>query len=197
MDDQNEILRLRKEIERLRGLLDQRTAALIPAPTDAESLHTNFEFLNDCCRYSENLLSQEDIRKKWKLTDEDWERAGSDDVLARAIEETKTQRVRSGASKRERAQQHIVKAPDILEKIMSDDSANARHRVDSIKALDALADPGPQPVLPVEKFIITIDLSADTKAKGLESNPADVLTIDATPLKTPAAIADETEDWKR
>jgi hypothetical protein len=158
MDDQNEILQLRKEIERLQGLLDQRTAARLPAQTDAKSLHTNFEFLSDCCRYSENLLSQEDVRKKWALTDEDWERAGSDNELVRAIEETKVQRVRSGAAKREKAQQHVVRGVDVLSKIMDDPNANPRHRVDSVKALDALADPGPQPALPAEKFIITIDL---------------------------------------
>jgi hypothetical protein len=194
MDDQNEILQLRKEIERLQGLLDQRTAARLPAQTDAKSLHTNFEFLSDCCRYSENLLSQEDVRKKWALTDEDWERAGSDNELVRAIEETKVQRVRSGAAKREKAQQHVVRGVDVLSKIMDDPNANPRHRVDSVKALDALADPGPQPALPAEKFIITIDLSGDSKLK----NPDDVITIDATPLKTPAAIADKPEDdWKR
>src|SRR5262249_12070503 len=103
MDDQNEVLRLRREVERLQGLLDQRTAALLPARTDAKSLHTNFEFLNDCCRYFENLLSEAAVRKKWELTNEDWERAGSDDELVRAIEETKIQRVRSGAAKREKA----------------------------------------------------------------------------------------------
>jgi len=194
MDEQNEIPRLRKEIERLQGLLDQRTATLIPAQTDAKLLHTNFEFLNDCCRYSENLLSQQDVRKKWKLSDEDWERAGSDDKLAQAIEETKIQRIRSGATKRERAQQHITRGPTVLASIMDDPNANPRHRVDSVKALDALADPGPQPALPAEKFIITIDLSGDSKLK----NPDDVITIDATPLKTPAAIADKPEDdWKR
>ena len=77
---------------------------------------------------------------------------------------------------------------------MDDPNANPRHRVDSVKALDTLADPGPQTTLPAEKFIITIDLTGDSKLK----DPRDILTIDATPLKTPAAIMDKTEDdWKR
>src|SRR5215472_632571 len=127
MDDQNEILRLRKEIERLQGLLDQRTAALIPAQTDAKSLHTNFEFLNDCCRYSENILSQEDVRKKWHFDAAAWELLGADNELVRAIEETKIQRVRSGAAKREKSQQLVTKAPDILSGIMCDPGASAKH----------------------------------------------------------------------
>jgi hypothetical protein len=37
-------------------------------------------------------------------------------------------------------------------------------------------------------------ISGDSNLK----NPDDVITIDATPLKTPAAIADKPEDdWKR
>jgi hypothetical protein len=197
MDDQNEILQLRKEIERLQGLLDQRTAARLPAQTDAKSLHTNFEFLSDCCRYSENLLSQEDVRKKWALTDEDWERAGSDNELVRAIEETKVQRVRSGAAKREKAQQHVVRGVDVLSKIMDDPQANARSRVDSIKALDALADPGPQhAAAEQDRIIIRIDLGADTRAKGLESNPADILIYEAavrpnTPQELPPPRKDD------
>ena len=74
---------------------------------------------------------------------------------------------------------------------MSDDDANERHRIDAAKALDALADPGPQAVPPAEHFHIVIDLSGDSKLK----DPNDILVIDAT--KTPAAIANKTEDeWK-
>jgi hypothetical protein len=77
---------------------------------------------------------------------------------------------------------------------MDDPQANARHRVDSIKALDALADPGPQTAPPADRFIIRIDLSADSKLKSAEPDPNDVIIIDAT---RPAAIVDKTEDkWK-
>jgi hypothetical protein len=66
--------------------------------------------------------------------------------------------------------------------------------VDSIKALDALADPGPQTAPPADRFIIRIDLSADAKLRSAEPDPNDVIVIDAT---RPAAIASKTEDdWK-
>ena len=153
---------------------------------EVADLKNNHEFVSDCCRWSEGTLSESAVRKKWHFDAATWELLGSDDELVRAIEETKIHRVRSGAAKRERAQQHIVKAPDILEKIMSDDSANARHRVDSIKALDALADPGPQAAPPADRFIITIDLTADAKLRAAEPDPKDVIVIEAT--KTLAAI---------
>jgi len=191
--DQNEILRLREEVARLQAQLE---AQRVPIRSDTTSLVDNSELIEDLARYQEGLYTQQQVKKRWrKLIDEKtWNELGSDDELVQAIEARRVQRVRSGAFKRERAQQHITKAPDVLEKIMSDDSANARHRVNSIKALDALADPGPQSALPAEKFIITIDLTGDSKIK----DPRDILTIDATPLKTPTAIANKSEDdWER
>ena len=172
----------------------QEAATKVPPRAEIADLKDNHEFVSDCCRYNEGVLSEAAVRKKWHFDAATWELLGSDDELVRAIEETKIQRVRNGAAKRERAQQHVVRGVDVLSAIMDDPNANPRHRVDSVKALDTLADPGPQTTLPAEKFIITIDLTGDSKLK----DPRDILTIDATPLKTPAAIMDKTEDdWKR
>src|SRR5262249_22577934 len=68
-----------------------------------------------------------------------------------------------------------------LASIMDDARANARHRVDSIKALDSLAGNGPDAAAEQERIFIRIDLSADTK------DPKDVLTFEATvpPKPTP------------
>jgi len=187
----DELEYLRKENERLRKALNDRQQVSIASP---RSFLEDHEFITDCCRYAEGIFSKQDVKKKYHFDDATWTRLGEDEALIETIELEKVRRVRSGAFKREKAQQHIVKAPDILEKIMSDDSANARHRVDSIKALDALADPGPQATPPADKFIITIDLTADAKLRSAEPDPNDVIVIDAT---RPAAIPDKTEDdWK-
>ena len=146
---------------------------------EVADLKNNHEFISDCCRWSEGVLDEAAVRTRWNFDAATWELLGSDDELVRAIEETKIHRVRSGAAKRERAQQHVVRGVDVLSKIMDDPMANARSRVDSIKALDALADPGPQHAAAEQgRFIIKIDLGADTRAKGLESKPDDVLIID-------------------
>ena len=186
----NELEHLRKEVERLQKALNDRQQVSVASP----ALIENQALLEDLARYSEGILSQQQVKKRWQelIDEKTWEILGSDDALVQAIELEKARRVRSGAAKRERAQQHIVKAPDILEKIMSDDSANARHRVDSIKALDALADPGPQAAPPADRFIITIDLTADAKLRSAEPDPHDIITIDATPRKTPIE-----DDWQR
>ena len=173
----NELEHLRKEVERLQKALNDRQQVSVASP----ALINNHELIEDLARYQEGLWTQQQVKKRWRelIDEKTWNELGSDDELVRAIEIRRVQRVRSGAYKRERAQQHIVKAPDILEKIMSDDNANARHRVDSIKALDALADPGPQTAPPAELFRIVIDLTADAKLKSAEPDPHDIITIEA------------------
>src|SRR5262249_35717214 len=157
------------------------------------------EFVTDLARYSEKLLTEKFIRRKYgNLTDDVWASLGENDELVSAIEAEKALRVRNGSAKRERAQLHIVKAPDVLEKIMSDETQNSRHRVDAVKALDSLADNGPRSTHTADKFIIRIDLTADAKLKGIEPDPKDIIEYDATPRKTPAAITDQSEDdWKK
>src|SRR5262249_55884184 len=159
----------------------QEAATKIPPRAEVADLKDNHEFVSDCCRHIEGVLSEAAVRKQWHFVAATWELLGDDDGLVRAIEETKINRVRSGAAKRERAQQHILRGVEVLSKIMDDPQANARHRVDSVKALDALADPGPQHAAAEQgRFIIRIDLGADTRAKGLEPNPADILVYETT-----------------
>src|SRR5262249_6427592 len=135
--------------------------------------------VQDLCRYAENLASESAIRKKWRLSEDVWEALGADDELVRAVEEEKTRRVRSGAAKSELAEAHVNRGPNVFATIMDEPRANARHRVDSIKALDSLAANGPEAAAEQERIIIKIDLGADTRAKGQAPNPGDVVIIDA------------------
>jgi len=173
----------------------------VPDPT--RSLRENSELIQDLCRYAENLTSESAIRKKWRLSEEMWEQLGADDELVRAIEEEKTRRIRSGATKRELAQQHVVRGPQVLASIMDDPRANARHRVDSIKGLDDLAANGPGAAAEQDRIVIRIDMGADVRAKGQAPNPADVVIIDtvarpSTPKQIEADHSEQPSDeWRR
>src|SRR6516164_2764213 len=96
------------------------------------------EFITDLCRFSEGVYTEAAVRKKYHFTEETWTALGTDDALCERVETEKLRRIRSGATKRELAQLHIIRGPDVLATIMDDPKANARHRVDSIKALDDL-----------------------------------------------------------
>src|SRR5262245_24800462 len=134
---------------------------------DTTNLSGNLELITDCCRYSEGILTEKQIRQKYHLFDEPaWERLGSDELLIEKIELEKVRRIRSGAAKREKAQQLIVQAVDVLGGIALDPSASPKHRIDASKTLDAFADNGPARAPDSgERFSIVINLGADHKIK--------------------------------
>ena len=156
-----------------------------PAP-DHRALINNTELVSDLARFAEALCTESAIRKKWRLSEDVWEWLGGSDEMVRAIEEERTRRIRSGATKRELAQQHIVRGPGALAAIMDSPTSNDRHKVDAIKALNAIADPGPEAAAGEEKIYIRIDLSADTK------DPKDVLTFEAA---VPPKLNPPIDDW--
>jgi|APPan5920702963_1055757.scaffolds.fasta_scaffold21062_2 hypothetical protein len=145
--------------------------SLVPSKTFRE----NDELVSDLARFSEGILTEKQVRKKWHLLDESaWVAIGEDDLMVEMVEAEQVRRIRNGAAKREKAQNFVTSAPDVLNGIMSDPKANARHRIDSAKALDDLAGFAPQrPGVEQDRVVIRIDLSADTK------DPADVLTFEA------------------
>jgi hypothetical protein len=91
---------------------------------------------------------------------------GENDSLVEKIEDRKLQRIRSGACKRERAQHAVTEAPRVLSAIMTDDKASPKHRIDSAKVLDQLADNGAQSAA-AAYFNIVINLGADADGKEI------------------------------
>jgi hypothetical protein len=152
---------------------------------DPTSLIENHEFITDCARYAEGLLSEKDVKKKHHFDDNTWESLGNNEELIEAIEAEKVRRIRDGSTKRERAQQLVVQAPVVLGDIMLDASASPKHRIDSAKALDAFAANGPEAAPASDRFQIIINLGDDVLKfdKSIEINPndADPHNSDTTP----------------
>src|SRR5262245_50580718 len=181
-DAQDEIAQLKLEVEQLRKALGERQQLSVP---DLPALRDNFEFVTDCARFSENLISEAAVRKKYGFSEDTWSRLGEDDALVRAIEDEKTRRIRSGAAKREKAQQHVVRAPDVLEKILTDEKASPKHRIDAAKVLEDLADNGPQAAAEQDRVIVTINLGG-----------GDVLRFDASAKPIPPSDTAKLDDGK-
>jgi hypothetical protein len=131
---------------------------IVPFP---KNLIDDRDFVVAMARYAEGLISEKQVKKKYRFSDEVWNRLGENDELIEAIEEERLRRQRDGSTKREKAQQHVVKAPDILNTIMSDPAASPKHRIDSAKTLDQFAANGPTGAPATDRFQITIVLSAD------------------------------------
>jgi hypothetical protein len=131
-------------------------------------------FVVDMARFADGLLTEAQIKKKYRFDAATWESLGSDDALVEKIEAEKLRRIRDGSTKRERAQVEIVDAAPILGGIMRDPGANERHRIDAVKTLDSLAANEPEKVPAGERFVIEINLGSDHTERYSRS-----ITIDA------------------
>jgi hypothetical protein len=139
-------------------------------------LEDDIEFISDMARFSESILSEKAIRKKYRLADDIWEKLADDDNLVRAIEAESVRRVRDGSAKKEKAQKLVVAAPDVLSGILLDENANARHRIDSCKVLNDFASNGPETAAAETRFVIQINMGSDTLIfdKSVKPNPNDI-----------------------
>jgi hypothetical protein len=149
------------------------------------------ELIVDCARFREGILDEKAIRKKYRFDEAAWEALGNDEMV-RAIEEESVRRIRDGSSKREKAQLLVVRAPDVVAKIMNDDSANARHRIDSAKTLnDFAANPPGQNAPSGDRFVIQINLGEDVIRfnKSIAPNPHDIDPDNPDTTNVIAAIA--------
>ena len=85
-------------------------------------------FIVDCVRCAESLLTDKELAAIYEISPADWSNIANDAALGRAIRAERDRRVLNGTAAREAASRHFVKAPTILDRIMSDEGANARHR---------------------------------------------------------------------
>jgi hypothetical protein len=148
------------------------------------------ELIENLARFADGTLSEAAVKSRHHLSNEDWAALGESDKLVELVEACKLRRIRSGATKRERAQLGIIDGPPILGKIMRDPNANERHRIDSIKTLDALASTGAEAAAAGARFEITINLGSDTErySKSIEINPNDIDPNDVDTTNVIAAI---------
>ena len=136
------------------------------------------ELIENLARFADGTLSEAAVKARHHLSEEDWAALGESDRLVELVEAAKLRRLRTGATKRERAQIEIVDGPPILGKIMRDPGANARHVIDAVKVLDGLASTGAEAAAAGARFEITINLGADhiehySKSIAIDPNDTD------------------------
>jgi hypothetical protein len=150
------------------------------------------ELIENLARFADGTLSEAAVKARHHLSNEEWAAMGENDRLIELVEAAKLRRIRTGATKRERAQIEIVDGPPILGKIMRDPGSNARHVIDSVKALDALASIGAEAAAAGTRFEITINLGADhieRYSKSIAPDPDDIDPFNDVDTNVIAAIA--------
>jgi hypothetical protein len=129
--------------------------------TTNDALINNHDFIVDCCRFSEGLFSEKDVKKKYRFDNATWEKLGEDEALIEAIEAEKVRRTRSGATARERAQVLFTTTPTVLGNILNDGNISPRHKIEAAREIRAVAATGPETQPTMDRFQITINLGAD------------------------------------
>jgi hypothetical protein len=145
-------------------------------------LENDFELIENLARYSEGLLSKEAVKKKHHFDAATWKQLGENDALVEAIEACKLRRIRTGITKRERAQIEILDGPPTLGKIVRDPDSNARHVIDAVKVLDTLASGGGEAATAGARFVIQINLGSDVDGKPIieKYNKSIAINVDDT-----------------
>jgi DNA-binding CsgD family transcriptional regulator len=137
---------------------------------------TGQQFVTDCVRSAEGLTSDRELVELYAITPADWGNITKNTALIRAIQIERAARVRSGAAAKEMASKHFVRAPGVLDQIMNNEQMNARHRVEAIREMRAIAAPEKQNSQPDNgRFIIQINIGDEshTYNKSIASNPND------------------------
>jgi hypothetical protein len=170
-----------------------QTSNVASVPTTSSFLDDS-ELIEDLARYAENVLSEQEVRKRHRLTEKDWIAMAEDDDFVRRVDDRKLRRIRDGSTKRELAQKHVVRGPQVLATIMDDPAAHAKHKVDAIKTLDQLATPpGQSAGADTSRFLIQINIGGDVETYNksrsiMVDDPHDVST------KSTVIDADDTGD---
>jgi hypothetical protein len=142
------------------------------------------ELIENLARFADGTLTEGQVKARHHLSNEQWAALGESDRLVELVEAAKLRRIRTGATKRERAQIEIIDGPPILGKIMRDPGSNARHVIDAVKTLDGLASTGAEAAAAGARFEITINLGSDTehysKSIAIDPNDTDPNGIDTT-----------------
>jgi len=120
-------------------------------------------FVTDCCRAGEGLITDDELKEKYEIAAADWRHIAKDPALGRAIRAERERRVWNGSAAREAAAKHFVKAPKVLDQIMSNEGSNARHRIEAAKELRTTAIGNREERAAAgEKFSIVINIGPDT-----------------------------------
>jgi hypothetical protein len=103
--------------------------------------------------------------EKYDLTPEDLQKLANNKQIGRAIRNEREHRLRSGIATRELASKSYFKVPTVLDSILTNEQASARHRIESARELRVISTPENQfnPAAQSERFHIVINLGSDVE----------------------------------
>jgi hypothetical protein len=95
-------------------------------------------FVVDATRAGEGVITDQELQERYELSLADLKNIAADKAVGRAIRNERERRVRNGTAARELAAKAFVRAPGILDQIMTN-ADSPRHQIDAIRELRATA----------------------------------------------------------
>jgi hypothetical protein len=130
-------------------------------------------FISDCARNREKIFSDQRLCEKYGITLEALTEIGRNPAVRLAVSTESERRLQNGDAARESAAKLFADAPSVLGKILNNEQASPRHRIEAAKELRATAQPGTERTGDTaERVVVHINLGGDQK-----------LTVDSGPLK--------------
>ena len=145
-------------------------------------------FVSDCARNRERLFSDGQLQEKYDIAPTDWDDIIKNKALRLAISRECERRMLNNDASREAAAKEFTRAPGVLGKILDDERASPRHRIEAARELRTTAQVGAdRPGDTADRVVISINLG---------NAPEDKLVFDCgPPRQTKEATDGETEQW--
>jgi hypothetical protein len=96
-------------------------------------------FIKDSARYNEDLITEDEFRACWELTDAEWNAIGGNIELLDQVHEELRQRIENGDAAREAAR---FAYPDVVRGLVSiarSELVSPRHRIEAARELRAVS----------------------------------------------------------
>jgi hypothetical protein len=130
---------------------------------------TGREFIADCARFTEELLTESEILSRWGLDRPEWEALSANAALLDAVQSERARRITKGTAATDAARKYFSEAPHILARIMKDDASQPRHRIEAARELRATATLEEKSQGRAgEKFTVIINLGEERRTYELE-----------------------------
>ena len=118
------------------------------------------QFVVDCVRAGEGLITDRELAEKYELYPPAWKNITKDMELGHAIRAERERRMLNGVAAREAAAKHFVKAPRILDQIMTDAGQTHATKSKPSRNDDSRHSQNTDSLPESERFMIKIDFSA-------------------------------------
>jgi hypothetical protein len=129
-------------------------------------------FISDCSRNRERLVSDQQICEKYGLEPDAFIEIGQNKAVRLAVNAEHERRALNGDAARESAAKLFCQAPEVLGKILNNEQASPRHRIEAARELRTTANTGGERTGDTaERVVVHINLGNDK------------LVIDSGPLK--------------